>query len=240
MFYIKVFFILIWFVISSLSAILISLFRWRNPSNGWIFAQLFVWGASRISGVRINILHAHRLRDYKPCVYVGNHQSNIDMLTQAKCYPPRTVIIGKKELIWIPFFGVLFYLTGNIMINRKSHRDAMSGMSEALDFLTKKNISIYIYPEGTRNKGAEKLLKFKKGGFHLAVAAQVPIVPIVSSPINKFFDLKNLKIYPREMIIEVMEPISTQGLKSEDVPALAEKVQSLMQAKFDELRANLL
>ena len=108
--------------------------RWRDPSGGYVFVSLFTGPASKILGIDIQVNNFQRLDENQPCIYVGNHQSNADMLIQSKCFRPRTVCIGKKELIWIPFFGALFYFTGHILIDRKNHRKAMADMGEAKRF----------------------------------------------------------------------------------------------------------
>ena len=189
--------------------------------------------------LEIDIRHKERLESNMPCVFVGNHQSNFDILTHACCYRPRTVAIGKKELIWIPFFGILFYVTGNIMLDRKNHVKALEGLKEAQEALTKKNISIYIFPEGTRSRAATKLLPFKKGAFHMAIAAQVSIVPIVASSIDPLIDMKNKKIRAGTVHIEVLEPISTKGMTESDVDKLLQMTYQRMQVVLDQTRTTV-
>jgi 1-acyl-sn-glycerol-3-phosphate acyltransferase len=157
------------------------------------------------------------------------------MLIQANCYPPRTVCIGKKEIIWIPFFGLLFYVSGNIFLDRKNHKKAMESMDEAAKFINEKQTSVYMFPEGTRNKSSPHLLPFKRGAFRLAVSAQVPIIPVVSCPVKNFIDAKNRKVYKGTAIVEVLEPIWTQGLKEGDIDSLIQETYRRMQATFEKL-----
>jgi len=120
MFYIKALLALIWFVICSLLAIFMCFFRWRNPDNSQIFAHLFTKYLPLITGVKVAVKNQEAIAHNQPCIYLANHQSNLDLCIQATCYPKRTVVIGKKELIWIPFFGFLFYGSGHILIDRKT------------------------------------------------------------------------------------------------------------------------
>jgi 1-acyl-sn-glycerol-3-phosphate acyltransferase len=216
-------------------AIIAGIIRWRNPSGGYVFTSLFTVPASRMLGIKIDVKNFERLDANQPCVYVGNHQSNMDMLIQAKCFRPRTVCIGKKELIWIPFFGALFYLTGHILLDRKNHEKALAGLNEAKDVLVRRKISIYMFPEGTRNKTPEKLLPFKKGAFHLAIAAQVPILPVVCCPVKPLINIQARKITPGIARIEVLEPIPTIGLTNSDVDALVATAYERMQKAYEEL-----
>jgi len=235
MFYIKLILCVLWFTITCTIAALTGLIRWRHPSGGNVFTSLFTVPAARLLGIEIQVKNFERLDANQPCVYVGNHQSNLDMLIQAKCFRPRTVCIGKKEIIWIPFFGALFFLTGHIFLDRKNHGKAMEGMEQAKYFLTHRNISVYMFPEGTRNKGATKLLPFKKGAFRLAIAAQVPILPIVSCPVKPLIDIEKRKINPGIAHIEVLEPISTKGLTEADVETLMATTYDRMQKTFEKL-----
>jgi 1-acyl-sn-glycerol-3-phosphate acyltransferase len=222
-------------MVSCTVTILICFVRWRDPSGGHLFCQIFTWGVSNFTGIKIVIKNKQTLVSGQPCVYVGNHQSNLDMLIQANCYPPRTVCIGKKEIIWIPFFGALFYVTGNIFLDRKNHKKAMSGMDNAQEILTQKKISIYMFPEGTRNKSSKTLLPFKRGAFRLAIAAQVPIVPIVSCPVKNFIDSEKRVIHPGTAVVEVLEPLPTVGLVENDIDTLIQKTYDRMQSAFKRL-----
>jgi 1-acyl-sn-glycerol-3-phosphate acyltransferase len=235
MFYIKFLLVVVWFAICSTIALIVGILRWRNPSGGYVFTWLFTKPASKIIGFKVVVKNFERLDATQPCIYVCNHQSNLDMVTQAHCYRPKTICIGKKELLWIPFFGALFYVTGNILLDRKNHERAVEGMNSARDLINKKKLSVYVFPEGTRNKNPAKLLPFKKGAFYLAIAAQVPILPVVSSPIKPLVDSEKRKITPGIVTIEVLEPISTMGLTEDDVDSLIEMTHSRMQNTFDRL-----
>ncbi len=92
-----------------------------------------------------------------------------------------------------------------------------------------------MFPEGTRNKTPDKLLPFKKGAFRLAIAAQVPILPIVCCPVKPLIDIQNRKIHPGIARIEVLEPIPTIGLTLADVEKLVATTYDRMQKAFEEL-----
>jgi len=232
MFYLKVFIATLWFIVCCLLALIVGILRWRHPSGGYVFTVLFTNPVAWLLGIKVDIKNKERLVDFQPCVYLGNHQSNLDIVIQAQCYRPNTVCIGKKELLWLPFFGLLFFFTGNILLDRKHHGRALDSLEEAKDFLTKRKISVYMFPEGTRNKNSENLLPFKKGAFHLAIAAQVPIIPVVSCPVKPFINLEKRKINPGVAKVEVLEPIPTAGLRESDVDALMLKTYERMQTAF--------
>jgi len=111
----------------------------------------------------------------------------------------------------------------------------MDSMCQATHTLNVKKRSVYIFPEGTRDFSAEKLLPFKKGPFYLAVAAQVPLVPIIAAPYNKkILNIENGMAKAGAVIpIEVLSPIPTQGLGPDDVPALMEQTYHIMQSAYE-------
>ena len=82
------------------------------------------------------------------------------------------------------FVGELYWLTGNILIDRANRSKAMDTISQVAEQIKKNKVSVWMFPEGTRSRG-RGLLPFKTGAFHAAIAAQVPIVPIpVAVPIR--------------------------------------------------------
>ncbi len=236
-FYIRAILCLLWFLITTILALLVCLVRWRDHRNAYFMSHTFTVGAEKLLGYKIIIKNKERLRANQPCIFICNHQSNLDILVQANAFPQNTVCIGKREVIYIPLFGLLFYLSGNILLNRKHHKSAMARMGVAKQFILERKLSVYMFPEGTRNHGAAKLLPFKRGAFHLAVGTQVPLVPVVSSPIHETVDAKNRIIHKRDIVIEVLEPISTVGKHEDDVPALMAVAKERMQKSYDGLKA---
>lgn len=235
MFYLRAGAVVLWFVISFLICFVVSIIRWRHPSGSYVFSYIFSRGAAFLLGITVQVRNESTLQNAQPCVYLGNHQSNLDVFNQAYCYQPRTIAVGKKEVLWIPLFGIIFYSTGNIFIDRSNRQKALKSLEKADEVLTKKRVSIWMFPEGTRNKGAPALLPFKKGAFHMAIHAQAPLVPVVSGPLNRLVDVRERKIIPGTLLIEVLEPIPTKGLTENDVDALVETTYNRMQEAFSRL-----
>jgi 1-acyl-sn-glycerol-3-phosphate acyltransferase len=188
-------------------------------------------------GLRVELFSEGNLRVGRPCLYAANHQSIFDVPILAALYPEKTVVIGKKELRSIPFFGWLYVRTGNVLIDRSSNPAAVERLRGAETAIRERGVSVWIFPEGTRGSGDEGLLPFKKGAFHMAVAAQVPIVPVVVSSLSPLFDMKGRRIRPGSVQVRVLEPVETSGLTEQDVPRLLEEVRSRMEAAFAELRS---
>ncbi|MEK7691031.1 MAG: lysophospholipid acyltransferase family protein [Bdellovibrionota bacterium] len=222
--------VLIWFFCCAFAALFVLPFRWKDPSMSALFARWLAWGCQPALGVSVRVEGEHNVERAQPCVYAVNHQSNIDVITMAGMYPWRTVVIGKEVLKWIPFFGLFFIGTGNILINRRDRKNSLSGLAKAAEAIRERNVSVWIFPEGTRNHGRVPLLPFKKGAFYMAIQAQVPVVPIVNDSILKFYDFRKKWIRPANLVIKVLDPIPTLGMTDADVPSLMARVRDVMEA----------
>ncbi|WP_313587909.1 1-acylglycerol-3-phosphate O-acyltransferase, partial [Pantoea septica] len=193
------------------------LFSPRNPRHVATFGHLF-GRLSGVFGVKVELRKPPEAAHYGNAIYIANHQNNYDMITAAKIVQPTTVTVGKKSLLWVPFFGLLYWLTGNLLIDRDNRSKAHSTISQLVDQFKKKRISFWMFPEGTRSRG-RGLLPFKTGAFHAAVAAGVPIIPIVVSNTHGKINLNRLK--NGLVIVEMLPPVDTSGYTTQSVRKLA-------------------
>lgn len=222
--------IVIYLVLVSMLGIFICLARPFHPDNTRWFGRIFSWGGAAILGIKIRRNNYDSLKDVGPCVYVVNHQDNFDLFICGRAVPKRTVTIGKKSLKYFPFFGQLYWLAGNIFIDRKNSSRSKITMSSSTQALTTKNTSIWVFAEGTRN-GGRNLLPFKKGAFSMAIEASVPIIPICVSSYPRNIDLNRLRSGIAE--IKVLPPIFTDHLTSEDTNRLMQQCWDDMKETID-------
>jgi putative phosphoserine phosphatase / 1-acylglycerol-3-phosphate O-acyltransferase len=113
----------------------------------------------------------------RPAVFILNHQSNADALIAVKLLRNGIRGVAKKELQKMPIVGQILQITGTIFLDRADKEKSIEAMKPAIDSL-QNGTSVVIFPEGTRSYDYT-LGKFKKGAFHLAMQAGVPIVPII-------------------------------------------------------------
>lgn len=206
-----------------------ALLRFRHPSSVGVVARAF---GALYPLVGLKVIKRPRPEFNQPAIYIGNHQNNYDMITIAGMVPERTVSVGKRSLIWVPFFGLVYWATGNIFIHREKRSSAISTMNKVADIIRDQKISIWMFPEGTRSRG-RGLLPFKTGAFHTAIAAGVPIVPVVCSDLHNKVDLN--RWHNGTVICETLEPVETSGYSRDNVKELIEKCQTLMADKLAEL-----
>lgn len=208
-----------------------SLVRFRNPSNVAVIAHWF-GRLYPLFGLQLEYRYAPDAMNIGPAIYIGNHQNNYDMVTISHMVQERTVSVGKKSLIWIPFFGLVYWASGNILLDRDNRSKAHSTMAELAERINKDKLSIWMFPEGTRSRG-RGLLPFKTGAFHAAIAAGVPIVPVVCSTTQGKIDLNRKD--NGKVICEMLSPIDVSNYSKENVRELAEYCHQIMAQRITEL-----
>lgn len=213
------------FVLAGLIGLSIGLCRPFNPDNSRLCARLYSLPALCLLRLRLRAEVRPLLEQRSACVIIANHQSNYDLYVLGRVVPRRTVSIGKRSLKWLPFFGQLYWLAGNVLIDRSNAAAAKRAMLTTTETLRQHDTSIWVFPEGTRNLG-RGLLPFKKGAFQMAIAAEVPIIPVCVSNYAQTMRLNRWN--SGRILIRSLPPIPTSGLGLADMPALIERCQQAM------------
>ena len=203
------------FILAGVLGVILGLCRPFNPDNSRLCARLYAWPAMCILRLRVKADVGPLMDKPDSCVIIANHQSNYDLFVFGNVVPRRTVCIGKKSLKWVPLFGQLFWLAGNVLIDRGNAHKARQSMLTTTHTLQNEDTSIWVFPEGTRNLG-EELLPFKKGAFQMAIAAGVPIVPVCVSSYVKHMRLNRWR--SGKILIRSLPAIPTAGLSLDDMP----------------------
>ncbi|XP_068034450.1 1-acyl-sn-glycerol-3-phosphate acyltransferase alpha-like [Anomalospiza imberbis] len=226
-----------WILLLALLAIPLCALRGRDVENMKIIRGL-MQHVKRLYGIRMEVRGAQHFPPRQPYVVVSNHQSSLDLLGMMEVLPDRCVPIAKRELLYMGAVGVVCWLGGIIFIDRKRTHDAISVMAEAAHTMLSQDVRVWVFPEGTRNHSGS-MLPFKRGAFHLAVQAQVPVVPIVISSYQHFYSKRERRFTAGHCVIQVLPPLPTRGLGPADVPALTERVRAAMLDAFEGLSAEL-
>ncbi|NXU52568.1 PLCA acyltransferase, partial [Turnix velox] len=190
----KMTFYKLWLFTLSIPVILLSIPRGRNVENMNYF-RLSLLPLKYIFGIKIVVKGKENLRTKKPFVLVLNHQTSLDIMVMMEMLPNRCVPIAKKEILYMGTFGLACWLSGLIFIDRKKRDESIATLTEVALSLHKDNLRVLIFPEGTRNHGGS-MLPFKRGAFQLAVKAQVPIIPVVISSYQNFYNQKEKRFTP--------------------------------------------
>lgn len=187
---------------------------------------------AKILGVKLELRVSEKIREDESYVFVANHQNTWDLVTISKAALPGVVTIGKKSLKWIPIFGLIYWLSGNIMIDRKDSGKARNTLSLAGQKARKRGLSIWMFPEGTRSRG-KGVLPFKTGAFRLAVESKLRIVPVCCS--DNHHSIRFNRWNNGTIIVEVMDPVDIK--EDQNPKQLSQAFEALIKAKYKDLTA---
>ncbi|MDK8462716.1 1-acylglycerol-3-phosphate O-acyltransferase [Marinobacter sp. SS13-12] len=215
-----------------LLALVVYVARPFNPDNN----RLLGWAVARVGrfflGMERPLEGADHMPQDRPVVVIANHQHNDDLFVMGDLLPPRTVTVGKASLIWVPFFGQVFWLGGNVILNRGRSHKAIAVMQATSEAIRRDRKSLWVFPEGTRSRG-RGLQSFKKGAFHAAVAAGAPITMVCAS---QYHDRTLGWSGRREPVaIRILPPVETAGLTVEDIPQLMAQCHQQMETAIASL-----
>jgi 1-acyl-sn-glycerol-3-phosphate acyltransferase len=176
--------------------------------------------------IRLKVFGLDKIDTSRAYVFVANHLTQVDIIATAASVPKPVRFLAKMEIKKIPFFGYMTKMLA-IMVDRKSKESRERSLRYMADAI-KKGESLFIYPEGTRNRTGQPLKEFKDGAFRVAIMAQAPIAVQTLVGVLDVNDPEGLQLYPGTVQVHWSEPIETQGMTMEDVPLLREKVKNEM------------
>ncbi|MCA9617696.1 MAG: 1-acyl-sn-glycerol-3-phosphate acyltransferase [Myxococcales bacterium] len=174
------------------------------------------------------------LPSYRPSktVVIANHVSNSDAFLISHL-PWEMKWLGKSSLFYIPFVGWLMWLAGDVPVRRGakgSVKDAMAHCREHLE----RGMPVMIFPEGTRSKTGE-LLPFKDGAFRLAIETGADILPIGVAGTKTALPKHSWRFGFSQGLVAVGEPIATEGMTLDDLPALKDRARARIEALLADL-----
>ncbi|MBK6289767.1 MAG: HAD-IB family hydrolase [Gammaproteobacteria bacterium] len=181
--------------------------------------------ASAAIGLDIRIIGREHLWSRRPAVFVFNHQSAADVMIIGRLLRQDFTGIAKIEASRALLSGTLLKAAGTVFIDRADRGKALEALQPAVEAL-RNGTSLAIAPEGTRSETAA-LGAFKKGAFHMAMQAGVPVVPIV---IHNALDVqpKGESVFrPATVYVEVLAPIATTGWSARGIDKHVAEVRDL-------------
>jgi 1-acyl-sn-glycerol-3-phosphate acyltransferase len=190
--------------------ILVLLLPWRYARVvvAAVYGKIFCGPSLAIFGIRPVYEGLEHLRANPRAVYVTNHASNVDPFIGMWMNPIGNVGVAKREVVWIPVFGQMYFLSGHLLINRSDARGAVAALNDTAAVAAKHGVGMWIWPEGTQPRDG-RLLAFKKGFVHLAIATGLPVIPVVAHDAHLRWPARSLDIRPGPLRIQILPPIST-------------------------------
>ncbi len=184
-----------------------------------------------ISGVKRTVIGEENVPRDKAVLYVGNHRSIFDIVLTYPRVPNPTGFISKKEVLKVPGLNVWMIFMDCLFLDRKDIRKGLEMVLNAIDKV-KNGISIFIYPEGTRNKTDKPLGEFHKGSFKIAQKSGCPIVPVVVNHTEDIFEKHMPFIKSTKVVIEYCKPIVISELSKEDQKNIDQYVKNIIEETY--------
>ncbi|BES93715.1 Acyltransferase [Nesidiocoris tenuis] len=202
------------------------------------FTHWYVWACFRVfqavTGVRVTVKDAHKLKNAPKGVIVINHQTSWDfyMICSVYHFLGDVHTVSRKEVFYLWPMGYAMWRSGSLFIDTKSPQGALAHLiSEASKLFSPQNpkaSKIIMYPEGTRNPTMGEFLQFKRGAFKVAMESNVPVIPLVSPP---QFMIKNGQFFrPAKVYFTCLDPVILDP--KADLDPQIEKIKQDMLAEF--------
>ncbi len=193
--------------------------------TGW--SRIVVWLARVVLGIRYSVRGRERLPQ-RPSVILAKHQSAWETLAFQAIFPPQVLVV-KRELLWIPFFGWGLALASPIAIDRGRGPAALKRMVELGRRRLAQGFWIAVFPEGTRTRPGERR-PYHVGGAWLAVQCGAPVVPVAHNA-GLFWGKNAFLKRPGTVTVEIGAPIESEGADPHRLNAAAEEwIESRMAA----------
>jgi 1-acyl-sn-glycerol-3-phosphate acyltransferase len=218
-------------VIHASGAIVAGIFRVKNRVGGIYDWANIDWSDDilKAAGTPVLAEGLERIPRGQPLMYASNHSSMFDIWAILATLPGSVRFVAKQELFRIPLLGGAMRAAGHIPIDRAARKKAFEAYDEAAKTIRTGISSIVVFPEGTRSRTGE-LLPFKNAPFGLAIASQVPIVPVYVHHTFEILPKGAWRLRSRPIRLLVGKPIPTAGLQAGDRERLRDEVRAAMVA----------
>jgi 1-acyl-sn-glycerol-3-phosphate acyltransferase len=219
--------LIVFTVLFAAPAALIGLLNRRSDltmlmGRGWSRGMLFATGA------RVTYHGLEHLEGLGPCIYVSNHQSNVDIWALIRILPLSTRFVAKESLFHVPILGWAMAAAGFVPIDRGNHNKAIQSLGRAARAI-RGGRSLVLFPEGTRSRSGE-LAPFKKGPFHLALQVGVPVVPVAVKGSGRVLPPHSIRVTPGPVEVRILAPVDIRPFLPNDQRALRLEVRARIAA----------
>ncbi|SFC09072.1 lysophospholipid acyltransferase family protein [Butyrivibrio sp. YAB3001] len=184
-----------------------------------------------LSGVKKTVIGEENVPKDKAVLYVGNHRSIFDIVIAYPRVPRPTGFISKKEVLKVPLLNIWMIYMDCLFLDRSDLKKGLEMILSAIDKV-KNGISIFIYPEGTRNKTDEPLGEFHKGSFKIAQRTDCPIIPVVINHSDEILEKHVPFIKSTHITLEYCKPVIMSELSKEDQKNIDQYVKKIIEETY--------
>jgi 1-acyl-sn-glycerol-3-phosphate acyltransferase len=210
-----------------------ALAAYLNSRGNWVDHISRFWGRLNLalSGVSMFVSGNEFIDENQPYIVMANHESYYDVFALIGYLPLSLKWVMKTELRRIPIFGIACEKVGHIYVDRGNSEKARKSLKAAGEKI-QAGFSVVIFPEGTRSPDG-RLLRFKKGGFVMALEAGVPILPVTVVGGRKILPNKSLRILPGDMKLIIHKPIPVDEYTYETREKIVERVRKAIEKDME-------
>lgn len=194
------------------------------------WARMLLW----LGGVRVRIRGEENIDSSRNYVFVGNHLSLFDTPVVLGNVPVRFLFLVSSKYVELPFLGTHLRRSGHFSVDQDDPRSALKTMTQAAQAARRKNLSILLFPEGSRAPG--EMAEFKEGAAYIAIKAGVPVIPFAIQGTRKVLPIGSVHI--RGGVVDLLygEPIPTEGYAVKNRTELNDLMFQRVSALVRELR----
>jgi 1-acyl-sn-glycerol-3-phosphate acyltransferase len=223
--------ILVFAVLTAVFGSVLTLWGFLRPSSNLVVRLGRVWSRSLLAtiGARVRYHGLERI-PRGPCILLSNHASVVDIWVLFPIMPEAARFVAKEDLFRTPFMGWALRATGFVPIDRTNRTRAIRSLEQAAGTI-RAGRSVVMFPEGTRSTDG-RLLPFKKGAFHLALAAGVPVVPITIRGAHERVRARSIRVRPGSVDLFVDDPIDVAAFGKSDTQGLSDAVRAVIEGRL--------
>ncbi len=172
-----------------------------------------------IAGTKATYIGEENIPKDTAVLFIGNHRSYFDIIVQGRLLTRPTSFIGKKEFGKVPVFGLWVKNLYFLLLDRDDIKQGLKTVLTAIEYI-KSGRSVFVYPEGTRNRTEEPLLPFKEGSMKISTKSGCPIIPVAVTGGADVFENQFPKLKSAHVIIHYGKPIYPSELSKDELKFL--------------------
>jgi 1-acyl-sn-glycerol-3-phosphate acyltransferase len=218
----------------SLVSMIGGLFRAPRALHDWVHRN---WSRSLLwaSGTTVEVAGLENVDRERAQIFASNHQSFFDIFALMHVLPVSIRFVAKHELGRIPLLAQAMRAAGHVFIDRGDRTGAVRVMRKAGRRMERENLSLGLFPEGTRSPDGQ-LQPFKKGTFVLAIETDAPIVPVAVDGGNRILRRGTLQVRPGRIQLRFCRKIATADLTARDRDPVVSHVRGEITSMLSEIR----
>lgn len=189
-----------------------------------------------LSGTTVIAIGEENIPKDRPVMYAGNHASFFDIMITYARVPGLTGFVSKISMAKFPILNHWMRRVHCLFLDRENIKEGLKTILEAIEKV-KSGISIFIFPEGTRNHTPDTLMDFKEGSFKIADKSGCPIIPVTLVNTSEIFESHLPRVKKTTVVIEYGTPIYMDTLDKEAKKHVGAYVQSIIEETYKKNKA---